>query len=63
MNALARMWVERELARHERRELQELAVELREKQDELRPLLEQTAERRRANMRMDGPTGFTMVTK
>lgn len=61
MNPLARAWAERERDRLQRRELARIAEDLRRMNAEVEPLRREAAERRRANMRQDGPDGFVMV--
>jgi hypothetical protein len=63
MNPLARLWAEHQLERLQRRELARMADDIRKLQGELRPALERARAEREARLRMDGPTGFVMVTQ
>lgn len=61
MNHLAMTWAKRRLQQLERAELRRLAIDLRAKQAELAPLIKAANDRRKTNMRQDGPEGFVMV--
>lgn len=63
VNPLVRAYLEQRLRRLEDAELRALAVEIREKQAELRPMVERRRAEERARRRQDGPTGFVMVKK
>jgi hypothetical protein len=54
------MWAKREADRLAALELRKIAADLSESQAALAPLLRQADERRKANMRQDGPSGFVM---
>ena len=61
MDELARMWANRRIEQLQRAELRQIAADLKESHADLAPLLAAANERRKANMRQDGPSGFVMV--
>ena len=63
MNPLVLAYLERRLRVLRHAELQALADDLREKQAELRPILDRRRAEMQARRRTDGPTGFVMVDK
>lgn len=63
MNPLVRAYLEQRLRRLEEAELRRLAEEVRERQVELRPMLERRRAEEKARRRQDGPTGFVMMQK
>jgi len=63
MNALAKMWADKERKRLDALELRQIAADLREAQADLHPLIAEANARRKAAMRQDGANGFVMVTK
>lgn len=63
MNPLAEAYVRQQIKINEHRELSRLAVEIRQKQAEIAPMIKKNMEMKRERLRQDGSDGFKMVFK